>query len=88
MADAVELPQHYFRARCQAPECRTLLGGFHIPCDGGLIVYSCGKCGKTSVFRNEKFGIRAVAAPPLHERPEGQQPTATPAAPGAPRSRR
>ncbi len=65
MSDPVEIPQHFFRARCQTPGCRTLLGGFHVPCDGGLIVYACLKCEKSSVFRNEKFGIRAVSAGPI-----------------------
>jgi hypothetical protein len=31
------------------------------------VIFSCGKCGRTSVFRNEKFGIRAVLAGPLVE---------------------
>ncbi len=65
--DGIEIPQHYFRARCQAPECRHLLGGFHIPCNGGIVVFACPKCHKTSVFRNEAYGIRAVLAGPLVE---------------------
>jgi hypothetical protein len=74
MAEPVEIPQHFFKAKCQSPDCRTLLGGFHIPCDGGLIVFACGKCNKTSVFRNEKYGIKAALAGPLVTGPtEGQR---------------
>ncbi len=67
MSEPVKIPQHFFKAKCQNPDCRTLLGGFHVPCDGGLIVYACQKCGQTSVFRNEKFGINAVLAGPIVE---------------------
>lgn len=70
MADAVEIPQHFFRALCQTDGCktdgrRTMLGGFHIPAAGGIVVFACAACKKTSVFRNEAFGIRAVSAGPL-----------------------
>lgn len=61
----VELPDLFFRARCAAPSCKALLGGFHIPCVGGMVVFSCAVCGRTTVFKNEAFGIRAVLAGPL-----------------------
>lgn len=60
--EPVKLPQHFFKALCQNTECRVVLGGFHIPVDGGLVVYACGKCGRTSVFRNAKYGIDSALA--------------------------
>lgn len=71
MADEqVTIPQHFFRALCQTEGCktdgrRTLLGGFHIPAAGGIVVFACHACKRTSVFRNEAYGIRAVSAGPL-----------------------
>jgi hypothetical protein len=61
----IELPPLYFRARCAAPACKELLGGFHMPCVGGMVVFSCAKCGLSTVFKNEAFGIRAALAGPL-----------------------
>ncbi len=80
-ADPVEIPQHFFRALCQNTGCRALLGGFHIPASGGLVVFACGKCGHTSVFRNEAFGIRAALAGPLVGGGGGEAPAAPAAAP-------
>lgn len=62
---SIQLPELYFKAKCQNPECRVLLGGFHVPCQGGVIVFACHKCNKTSVFRNEAYQIRAVLAGPI-----------------------
>ncbi len=59
-----DIPPHYFRALCQNASCRSHLGGFHIPCVGGMVVYDCGKCGTSSAFKNYAFGIRAVIVPP------------------------
>jgi hypothetical protein len=67
MAKVDELPQHYFRARCQDQGCKAFLGGMHIPCDGGLVVFVCPKCRKASAFKNQKFGIDAVLVGPLKE---------------------
>lgn len=64
-SDPIQLPELYFKAKCQNPDCRTLLGGFHVPCQGGVIVFACFKCNKTSVFRNEAYQIRAVLAGPI-----------------------
>lgn len=60
-----EIPDHYFRARCAAPRCKALLGGFHIPHVGGMVVFSCPQCGLTSVFKNGEFGIQVRLIGPL-----------------------
>jgi hypothetical protein len=65
MAHTDELPQHFFRALCQDTGCRAVLGGFHIPCVGGMVAFCCPKCAKSSVFRNEAYQIRGVLAPQL-----------------------
>lgn len=62
---AMELPDLFFRARCAAPACKALLGGFHIPCAGGMVVFACPQCGLSTVFKNEAYGIRSVLAGPL-----------------------
>lgn len=54
------VPEHYFRTLCQNPTCRTPLGGFHIPCIGGTVMFACHRCRLVSLFRNEQFGIQAV----------------------------
>lgn len=61
----VELPDLYFRARCASSTCKALLGGFHIPCVGGMVVFSCAKCSLTTVFRNSEYGIQSRLAGPL-----------------------
>lgn len=61
----IELPDLYFRARCAAPNCKALLGGFHIPCVGGMVVFSCPKCNLSTVFRNSEYGIQSRLAGPL-----------------------
>lgn len=75
--EAVQIPPHYFKAKCQNPDCRQLLGGFHIPAVGGLVVFGCQKCGRTSVFKNEAYGIRSALAGPLageeHQHAPGQR---------------
>lgn len=63
--EPIELPELYFRARCASPPCKALLGGFHIPGIGGLVVYSCPMCGLTTVFKNEAFGIKSRLVGPL-----------------------
>ena len=59
------LPDLFFRARCASPPCKALLGGFHIPCVGGMVVFSCPQCGLTTIFKNESFGIQTRLAGPL-----------------------
>lgn len=76
---AVELPELFFRARCAAPTCKALLGGFHFTGAGGMVVFSCPKCSLTTVFRNGEFGIQSRLAGPLVG--------ATPCPPGTPRTR-
>jgi predicted RNA-binding Zn-ribbon protein involved in translation (DUF1610 family) len=83
----VELPELYFRARCAAPKCKALLGGFHIPHVGGMVVFSCPTCGLTTIFKNAEFGIQTRLAGPL----VGAKPCPPTRAPralaGAPRAR-
>lgn len=62
---AIALPDLYFRARCAAPSCKALLGGFHVPASVGMIVFSCPKCGLTTVFKLGDYGIDAKLAGPL-----------------------
>lgn len=67
----VSLPPLFFRALCQDPKCHALLGGFHT-LQRGMIVFRCCQCQRTSVFRIDEFGIRAVLAGPLVERRNGE----------------
>jgi hypothetical protein len=62
--EPVEIPENYYRARCQSPSCRALLGGFH-SLQRGMIIFRCCKCGLTSIFRIDDFGIRSVLRGPL-----------------------
>lgn len=61
----VTLPDLFFRARCASPACKALLGGFHFTGVGGMVVFACSLCGRTTVFRNEPFGIKAYLGGPL-----------------------
>lgn len=51
------LPQHFFKALCQDTSCKEMLGGFHVPCVGGTIVFVCPKCRGVSVFQNQAYEI-------------------------------
>lgn len=62
---AIHLPDLYFRARCASPPCKALLGGFHVPARIGMIVFSCPKCGLSTVFKLGDYGITPVLAGPL-----------------------
>lgn len=72
--EPVELPPLMFKARCGSPSCRALLGGFHIPCAGGLVAFRCCECGRTTVFKNEAFGIRSALVGPLVDGNHGTRP--------------
>lgn len=72
----VALPDLFFRARCASPTCKALLGGFYIPASKGMVVFSCPKCGLSTVFKLGDLGIRTVLAGPLVG--------ATPCPPGTP----
>lgn len=53
--DGVPVPTHFFRSLCQS--CKQPLGGFHIPCDGGFVLFGCAYCGAVNHFINGKDGI-------------------------------
>lgn len=60
-----DLPEHYFRARCQNPACHALLGGFHVPVVGGMVAYACAHCGRSTIFRIEGHDIKSRIIGPL-----------------------
>ena len=62
---AFALPELFFKARCAAPSCRALLGGFHVPSVGGMVVFSCAHCEHTTVFKIESYQIKHVLVGPL-----------------------
>lgn len=52
----LQLPSQMYRTLCQNAECRAPLGGIHIPCGGGYVVYGCHACGTISAFENTATG--------------------------------
>ena len=54
----LSLPGQMYRTLCQDPGCRAPLGGMHIPCGGGLVVFHCHACGSSSAFENTAVGYK------------------------------
>lgn len=71
-----DLPQHFFKAMCQDKACHEPLGGFHIPCIGGIAIFICPKCRGVSAFMNKAYGIDAKFAG--HPRKTGPGPIGPP----------
>lgn len=44
--------ERFFHALCQNEECKALVGGMHIPCTAGAVIFVCQRCGTVSEFVN------------------------------------
>jgi hypothetical protein len=57
--DVSGLPEHFFKAMCQDVKCRSPLGGMHIPCVSGMVVFLCGKCNGVTMFEATPTGFKS-----------------------------
>jgi hypothetical protein len=53
------VPEHFYKAMCQDQKCRAPLGGMHIPCTAGMVVFFCRKCGGVTMFEATPIGFKS-----------------------------
>lgn len=74
LLDDLKIKERFFTALCQNDKCHAIVGGMHIPCSGGVILFVCQKCGTASEFENTPRGWAMRAVGTLKAKPQASSP--------------